>query len=207
MPTCLRGAVFLRHSVYDFHHNNVTSASRLSMNLSTTCRKYLKLSSRTKSYSQSAGDITTPPCDLRLLPDLDESQLVGVYCPLNVYWSDMDSVAGDDRSAWHVADLWIPAAEAKPAATLLPFLTDCDSGGTVSACVAGMCNPNADAESTETLLLFLRWFMDLPDLTVCPDADWAVAKSSSLGGGAIFNSRCINFLRSDSRWSCFFITW
>jgi len=197
--------------IFNSNQSEFTSASPLSMNLSTTCRKYLKLSSRTKSYSQSLGDITTPPCDpiddlwpLWPPPDLDNPQLVGLNWPLSVCWSETDRVAGDVGSAWHVADLWIPAVDVKSSDTPLPFLTSLkDMPGSASAATTDMCIPTADTESTDTLLLFLTWLRDLPDMEVC----CGITNSSLLGGGAIFNSLCINFFKSDNRWSCFFITW
>ena len=198
------------------HENSFTSGSRLSMNLSTTCRRYLKLSSRTKSYSQSAGDITIPACDLwspadDLWPrsDLARSQFVGVNCPLTVCWSEMDSVAGDWRSAGDVEQLWTAASDAMSTDTLLPPLRtslrdapDCDTDNVVSA---GACTP-ARTKSTDTLLPFLAWTRDLQDTEVWLAADWATGWSSSPGGGVIFNSLCINFFKSERRWSCFLIT-
>jgi len=68
----------------------------------------------------------------------------------------MDSVAGEERSAWQVADLWIPAATLPPFLTDMTDMSDCDKGDTVPTCVADACIPAADSESIETLLPFLK---------------------------------------------------
>jgi len=94
------------------------------------------------------------------MTDLVVVQLGGVHCPLTVSWSETERVAGDEGlAAGNVADLWIPAAEAKSTDTLLPFLAvvaDCDGDdGNVSAGMAEVSIPVAVSESTDTLLQFL----------------------------------------------------